>query len=207
MNVRPGRRARQQGRSAVTLLEIMLVLVILVLIGATAWPSIERSFADQRLRDAADMVRAEWQHARAEAMASGVAYQFCYEPKQRIYWIEPRDDVEEKTSADSGQSMPEGKEASRSELPENVTFANGKVAAGPVEGTSSETMPGMECAVTQSLETGEEDAPVVFFSDGTCNSAEITLQNEHERSITVTIHGLTAIPVVGEVCSAEEVRK
>ncbi|MBN2217459.1 MAG: prepilin-type N-terminal cleavage/methylation domain-containing protein, partial [Pirellulales bacterium] len=63
-------------RRGVTLIELLLVLAILALVAATAWPSLERSLADQRLRDAADTIRAEWQHARAQAMSSGVAYQF-----------------------------------------------------------------------------------------------------------------------------------
>ena len=56
------RRARRRG---VTLVEVLLVLVVLTLIAAIAWPSLQRPFADQRLRDAADMVRAEWASARA----------------------------------------------------------------------------------------------------------------------------------------------
>jgi hypothetical protein len=190
------------------LVELLLVLAILALIAATAWPSLERSLADQRLRDSADMVRAEWQHARAKAMSSGVAYQFCYTAEDRTYWIEPCEDVDAsaEASASSGGGGSSSSEADRLELPEEVTFVEGKVGEPSAEGMASEEAPAMERSAVEVPEDGEPNAPVVFSPDGTCSSAELTLRNEHERSITVTIHGLTAIAVVGEVFDAEEGR-
>ncbi|MEA1952541.1 MAG: hypothetical protein U9N87_14265 [Planctomycetota bacterium] len=89
---------------AVTLVEVLLVLVVLTLIAATAWPALERSFANQRLRDAADLVRAEWAAARAEAMRLGAARQFHYTPEEQTYWVDPCED-NTGSSGDSSESV------------------------------------------------------------------------------------------------------
>ena len=203
MNALRRSRAQDHGtRRAVTLIEIILVLAILVLVAAAAWPSIDRSLADQRLRDAADVVRAKWQHARAKAMSSGVAYQFCYSPDERTFWIEPCED----TTAADVTANPSGttSEADRSELPEQVTFVEGKVAGSSTETLPTDTSTTMEQSQPLEPETTEQNAPVIFSPDGTCSTAELTLRNDHDRVITVSIHGLTAIAVVGEVFNSEE---
>jgi len=204
------RRSRVNGsrRRAVTLIEILLVLTILVLVAASAWPSLERSMADQRLRDAADMVRAEWQHARAEAMSSGVAYQFCYTPEDRTYWIEPCEDLagsaDGSTSIAAGGSSGTTSAADRRQLPETITFAGGHVDRESTETTAADEASSSKDTPLQASGNGESNVPVVFSPDGTCSSAQVTLRNENDRSVTLSIHGLTAIAVVGEVASAEE---
>ena len=93
MNVIQRRQIDTNRREGITLIEVMLVLVILVLVAATVWPSLERSFADQRLRDATGMVSAQWARARAKATSSGIAYQFCYRPEDSSFWIEPCEEM------------------------------------------------------------------------------------------------------------------
>jgi Tfp pilus assembly protein FimT len=179
-------------------MELLLVLVILVLVGATAWPMLDRSLADQRLRDAADLVRGEWSRARAQAMASGVACQFRYTPEDRTYWVEPCD-IYEAATEQTPDTM---------QLPEEVTFVKSSTTKEGEETTPSEKGP-TAASADGSPGTADDSAveTIVFMPDGTCSSAEVTLRNEYDRGVVVSINGLTAIAAVGEVFKiGEELR-
>jgi len=63
-------------RRAYTLFELLLVLVLLVLLAAIAYPTLDGVLATFRMTEAADMVRANWADARAYAMNEGRAYRF-----------------------------------------------------------------------------------------------------------------------------------
>ena len=58
-------------RPAFTLIEVILTLCLLVIISALAWPQLGKTFSNQRLRKAADVVRTQWCKARVEAMRMG----------------------------------------------------------------------------------------------------------------------------------------
>ncbi|MHB8898361.1 MAG: prepilin-type N-terminal cleavage/methylation domain-containing protein, partial [Thermoguttaceae bacterium] len=64
-------RSPRPHRRAITLIEVLLVLSLLVMLAAMTWPAMDRPMADQRLRKAADMVRTAWAKARIEAMSTG----------------------------------------------------------------------------------------------------------------------------------------
>ncbi|NLE37418.1 MAG: prepilin-type N-terminal cleavage/methylation domain-containing protein [Pirellulaceae bacterium] len=193
-------------RRAVTLIEVLLVLVILVLVAATAWPSLGRSMADQRLRDAADTVRAEWSRARAKAMSSGVAQRFCYITDDSIFWIEPCEDVSSNGGAAAAvPGATASTEHDNRQLPDPVIFLEGLVyeeAANPLSMAA-----GWDAELGQpgSPDEGQRGAPVVFQPDGTCTASRLVLSNENDRAITVSINALTAIAVVSEVRDAEEI--
>ena len=196
------RTPRPSRRRAVTLVEVLLVLVVLTLITAIAWPLLERSFAKQRLRDAADLIRAEWNGAQAEAMRSGVAQQFHYTIEEQTYWVQPCEDA----TGSSGVNVPAdvGSGYDQSVLPDEIYFHEGEVQRGNSEGASAEQAsqageigPGM-------IEDGEPGAAIVFHPNGTCSSARLVLRNEYGRGITVTIRGLTGMSDVSEFFSIEE---
>ena len=187
-------------RRAVTLVEVLLVLVVLALIAATAWPSLERSFADQRLRDAADLVRAEWAGARAEAMRSGIAQQFHYTPQEQTFWVQPCEDVPGSTGVNAPTDAEAGSD--HSILPDEIYFHEGEVqedrsASADQVSQSGEVDPSM-------IEDGEPGAPIIFYPNAECSSARIVLRNEYDRGITVTIRGLTGMSDTHEIFSIED---
>jgi len=63
-------------RTGFTLLEVMLVMAIIVMVAAFAWPSLESSFAYARATAAADSVKAALAQARARAIEDSVPYRF-----------------------------------------------------------------------------------------------------------------------------------
>jgi hypothetical protein len=64
-------------RPAYTLFELTLVLVLLVLLAAIAYPSLDSLLGTFRMNAAADMLRANWADARSYAMNEGRAYRFA----------------------------------------------------------------------------------------------------------------------------------
>ena len=82
----PARPARR----ALTLLELLLTMSLLVALMALAWPALDGPLAHQRLRSAADQVRAKWGQARVQAMSSGRTYLFRCVAEGDRYMIECR---------------------------------------------------------------------------------------------------------------------
>lgn len=84
---------RQMHRRGVTLLEVLLVMVILIALGAVAYPTMHSMYMDARVRAAADQVREEWTEARAWAIENGQGYRFAVQPGTGMYRVAP--DAEE----------------------------------------------------------------------------------------------------------------
>ncbi len=200
------RQVRPLRRQAVTLVEVLLVLVLLTLIAATAWPSLERSFANQRLHDAADLVRAEWSTARAKAMRSGVAQQFHYTPEEQIYWVEASEDgpgsSNESLSMDVNQQAEAG--SNHLTLPDKIYFHEGVVQEQCSPSSSADQLSQTTDVDPLAIEDGDPDAPIVFYPDGSCTPARLVLRNEYDKGITLTIRGLTGMSDVGDISYVED---
>ena len=83
------RTLTRRSRPAYTLLELVLVLAILVILGAMAYPSVEGAYAGMRLRAGADALRSALAQARAHAMDEGRSYRFAVIPGQGNYRVAP----------------------------------------------------------------------------------------------------------------------
>src|SRR5581483_8551961 len=64
-------------RRGFTLVEVLLVVAVIVILGAMAYPSIEAMYGDVRLSAAADQIRGRWADARTQAIQEGRAYRFA----------------------------------------------------------------------------------------------------------------------------------
>jgi len=82
-------------------------------------------------------------------------------------------------------------------LPEGITFLTVEVA------DESEVSLGLD----EDQGAGEDRTlsctPLLFYPDGTTSTARVVLQNEYERSIEVTLRGLTGVASVGEISAGE----
>ena len=143
---------RTEPRRAVTLMELLLVLAVLVAVAAMAWPAMVGPLETQRLRAGAERVRVQWVRARVKAIETGRTYVFRFASNGQACVIEPwltADDYLESneligltpqaagTAAPaSGQTMtirPTTTTATSSieevELPENIVFGPFEVEA------------------------------------------------------------------------------
>lgn len=64
-------------RRSFTLMEMVLVLALLVVLAAMAYPSLDSMYGDYRVVGAADLVRARWADARSAAVNQGRPYRFA----------------------------------------------------------------------------------------------------------------------------------
>jgi len=76
-------------RTAYTLLELVLVLAIIIIIGAVAYPSIEASYGYFKVQAAADAVKGAWAQARERAIRDGIPYRFAVIPGTNHFRLAP----------------------------------------------------------------------------------------------------------------------
>jgi len=193
-------------RSAVTLLELLLVLCLMVILAALAWPALDRPLATQRLRKAADALRAEWGRARVEAISSGQTYIFRYTPESSQYSVEcflgPEAAPDAALLDESGVSgdqrqVPTASAWHERSLPEGIAFAAGQTAFDPRAQTvlaEAESLPPTESVPAE---------PILFYPDGTTSTAQVVLKNEHGSHIELSLRGLTGVVTVGETFALE----
>lgn len=78
---------RCRGRRAMTLLELILVMVILSTVLAMAAPSLRGFFTSRRTEDTAAQILALTQLARSQAISEGIIYRLNFNTEQRTYWL------------------------------------------------------------------------------------------------------------------------
>lgn len=200
-------KSRSDPFSGLTLVEVLLTLALLVVLSAMAWPTLNRPWASQRLRRAADQVRADWTRARVKAMSTGQTHIFRYAPEEGRYEIRASGDEElmlgDVVVGASGEAFGVGdaapSQAIQRNLPEGVTFLVGDSAIDTRAVWASETE-----LLAFGPDLMQADAPecadvIRFYPDGTTSTARLLLKNEHDRVIELVLRGLTGVVTVGEV--------
>ena len=163
---------RHTRRRGYTLLEVLLVIAILVVLSAVAYPTMSAMYGDVRLKAAADDVRGSWTEARANAIEDGRAYRFSVEPGTGKYRVAPDDplfwDGSGGGQADEDAAPPHIQEGS---LPKGIVFEAGTDL--PVEGNWSTV--------------------AVFNPDGTCeHDIEIMLKEDDDSTpVVVRVRAMT----------------
>jgi Tfp pilus assembly protein FimT len=179
--------------------ELLLVLGLLAMVAALVWPVVERPFSRQRLRAAADVIRAEWCLARIEAIRSGSTYAFqCIaggkqfrtqrlaEAPDTAPWAGQRQEAAEPPEAPALPSITKT-------LPEHMVFGALSMTAD-----SAAAPAGSEPQAVGSTADGWSDS-ICFYPDGTTSDARLVLVNERGNRVELTLRGLTGTVSVGEV--------
>lgn len=205
---RPAKRpSRVVNRAAFTMIEVLLVLGVIVVIIAVAWPNVIRLTQQQRLIEAGDTVRSLAASARAHAIDSGLVYQFRYEPGGRRFVVLPFErEFESVNSNSSGVGTIGGLgrfSKASGQLPEGVSFASptlmGTTSATPQAGVgqklSSDAFTGL--ADASKLEQASWSGPVLFQPDGTAADSSIELIDSRNQRVAMTIRGVTGAVSVG----------
>jgi prepilin-type N-terminal cleavage/methylation domain-containing protein len=178
---------RATTRSGYTLFEVLLVLAILVVVGAVAVPIFRKSLEVERLRKGADTLSTAWAKARVLAMTTGQTQMFQFEYASNQFVVGPWDSGGMLAESVSTTTTPQR----TGQLPQGILFYAAEKLADARESAGAEG--------------AAEQAPQVFFyPDGTTSTAQVMLANEHDRFIKVYLRGLTGVPRVGEVVSADE---
>ena len=192
--------ARGAAPAGFTLIEILLVLALVAIMTALAWPMLQRPFANRRLYAAADLVRAGWCQARSEAIRSGHTFAFRYLPEGDRFMVEPESDpaggMTDTAGTDGSMMMAEDEVTHPVEtaLPEGVKF---------VVGDASSDAAAMESSAggATEAEAGWSE-PILFYPDGTTSDARLVLGNECGSAMEVALRGLTGVVTTGDVTAS-----
>lgn len=198
-------------RHAFTLLELMLVLTLLAVLAAFAWPAFDGPMAANRVYRSGEKIRAEWRRARVDAMSSGTTRIFRFAPGENRYAIEAESECPF-VASDGGNFMSldaaEAGSVSRKQrtLPADVAFGECTVETdtradmyGPDSGSAFGGASATFSAPISdsSLEAGPySSSPILFFADGTTSTARLLLKNEHGHQVEVRLRGLTGVVAV-----------
>jgi prepilin-type N-terminal cleavage/methylation domain-containing protein len=199
-------------RRGLTLMELLLVIAIMVAVGALVYPSLERPFAADRLRRAGDQIRAHWSKARNRAIDSGEVYVFRCQLQGSRYLIERYAGLDIETTQSSGFGVNATQTSASTtptltidkSLPKDVT-----ISGFQTEADARSSQQAMEFGTADPSQSRDEiwsTEPVLFFPDGTCTAAELTLKNEYGATVVVSLRGLTGASRLGEVSAGSEER-
>jgi prepilin-type N-terminal cleavage/methylation domain-containing protein len=182
-------------RPAYTLFELMLVLVLLVLLAAIAYPSLDSLLGTFRMNAAADMLRANWADARAYAMNEGRAYRFAVLPNQGNFRVAP-------DSPDfwSGND-PAPDDANNPPLVVDDALPKGVRFATPDSYQSAALYQTGESALpVGSVDPGSWSTIVTFLPDGTTKEdVEIVFTGGGARPLDIKLRALTGAVTVRQL--------
>lgn len=220
---------RVRTRAAMTLLELILVMALLVVMGALALPSLQTPFENQRVRKAGDAIRVAWNKARIEAMKTGQTQMFCCDPEERAYYTRPHysdQDVLEADAEHGGisassiaaadrQQQAAAREADTIEagpkkLPEGVVFVSSQVRADVRSLRIQDEMDQQQYGLTKiggaEANAAESVTPILFYPDGTTSDARLVLANQSgKRYLVICLRSLTGTVKISGLVSADEV--
>jgi prepilin-type N-terminal cleavage/methylation domain-containing protein len=175
---------RRKTRRGFTLMEVLLVLALMAVIAAMAWPALRNPFARHRLHAAADQVRSEWFQARVEAMRSGHVYAFRYQVGGDRFHTSS----EEAPSPSDDKTLPDGVKFLADEA------RNDDLSALP---------PDIEPESLDDLADGWSD-PIFFYPDGTTSDVRLVLAGDQGRAVCVMLRGITGTASVADLASIME---
>jgi prepilin-type N-terminal cleavage/methylation domain-containing protein len=177
-------------RPGYTLLEVILVVAIIAMVTAVAYPSLEAMYGYYKVTAAVDAVRGAWAQARAHAIEEGRPYRFAVIAGSGKFRIAP--DV---PSYWSGGGAPDGENGYvlEDELPKGVRF----------------TVNASDSGVDQPQDqggSGDWSGAVSFLSDGTASlNLEVLFEVEGARPMMLQLRALTGTVAV-KTLRPEEVR-
>jgi len=194
-------------RAALTLLEVLIVLTLLVAVMAMALPALRGPMADQRLRQSGGVIRVAFNKARVAAMRTGDAHAFRFQPGGNQYSIRRWSPAEEAFAIANAQEPTEpmaslGLGDDVEELPDDVRFLAAAIVVDARAVTEEE-----QADQSQSLEQEPENEfspPILFYPDGTASNAEVQLVNNRQRMVTVSLRGVTGTARVSDLTVYED---
>jgi Tfp pilus assembly major pilin PilA len=183
----------RRARGAISLVEIMLVMVIIVIAGAVAMPNSHNTLRRQRLKSAAETMRIEWSRAHVKAMKTGRILVFRYELDGNQFSLQPWVAGDEATEGESegveGFGVPAempSVEAVTKKLDDGIKFAAGEAK---FESRSYEIE-----NLLQNNGSGDGanwSRPILFYPDGSATDAYVIVADERQDAYRVKLRGLT----------------
>ena len=183
-------------RRAVTLIEMILVLSILVALAGLSYPSIDRLLEQLAMDEAVSPVRNELSRTRTRALDAGLTWQFRFEPGGRRYVAVPYefDEIEGDDQQQQQQSQLELLPRVSGQLPEGYSFSPADEATTGTEALDELALAGL--TQQDDLQGATWSSPLLFFSDGTSRNASFDIVDKQLRSRRLSVRALTGAVTV-----------
>jgi len=182
---------------------MLLVVVLLLMVMAVAWPAISRLFAEDNLQKSLSTLQLKFGAARIQALERQIPYQFCYEPGGRRFIFIPALFVEsaESNSTQSTATIPW---IAAEELPEGYRL-EGRALTSVVQTPAND--PPQDQPDPQSfnipeawlVDTEDPDRfrgvvwspPILIRPDGSATAAEFALIDDHNQEYPLLVRSIT----------------
>jgi len=211
-------------RRAVTLLELMLVLTIMVAIVGLAMPTFDSMISSRKLSQATDKIQNEIMGGRVAAMRTGQAQVFQVTLGSSDYSITPwlggneeQDAAAGATIRNSGGQIVEtdptaGGLASEPMVEDDVKQLEGGVTFSAVEtlvdsrnALAIEQSGGAIPAAGGAQAASGISSPLLLYPDGSCTTGQVILVDERGRRMAIQIRGVTGQLKVFRLTSVDAV--
>ncbi|MGE3317464.1 MAG: prepilin-type N-terminal cleavage/methylation domain-containing protein [Planctomycetaceae bacterium] len=183
--------------SGFTLMEMLLVLAVLLLLSAVAWPVLEHVLADYQLKRSAETVGTAIAGARLRAIDAGAAYQFRYEPGGRNWFVVPfdRDDLSGGAESTAGTTAATARTL-MGELPESLSFraADGSNAGERLQSEALQLLPNAVQLVNKTWSPA-----ILFYSDGSAAEAAFEVLDKEGDAFRISVRDLTGTVSIDRV--------
>jgi len=172
-------------RKAYTLFELIMVLAIILVISALAYPSLTSSQSQTKGTASADSVKAAWTSARAQAMKENRPYRFAVVWNKGNYRVAPDSDEFWSGSAPAASDPASAPLIIDEALPEGVIFRS------PDQG-GSDSAPSQTALPPDAISQDMWASVVVFNPDGSASEdKEITFQAPGSSGTTLKLRAFT----------------
>jgi len=203
---------RASKRNAVTLLELMLVLALLVAFAGIAIPSFESMVSSRRLSQSIEKIRNEIMEGRVTAMRTGQAQVIRMTLQGKDYSISPWLGGSEAQDASAGATVMQSGQVIQTQ----ATTGGGAVSTSESSGSTRQLSEGVQFSMVETLidsrnalaieqsggtvqTTGGSSqgdgaglsSPLLLYPDGSCTTAQIILIDEKGRRMAIQIRGVT----------------
>jgi type II secretory pathway pseudopilin PulG len=170
---------------AFTLLELLLVIVIIIVMAMLVWPNIGSRNSSTRLEVTAEQLASLLQLARSGAMSTGSTYRCVFETEGMYAVIESESDP---------LKAPGTFEAIKAHWSQ-LDMGKDQIKCLAVEFDEWESqLKEQEAELLEAKDKTQDDMgspPIMFYPDGTSDTASIVLGDNENHSVTLTINGLT----------------
>ena len=206
------RQIRASKRNAVTLLELMLVLALLVAFAGIAIPSFESMVSSRRLSQSIEKIRNEIMEGRVTAMRTGQAQVIRMTLQGKEYSIAPWLGGSEAQDASAGATVMQSGQAIQTQ----ATTGGGAVSTSELPGSTKQLSEGVQFSMVETLIDSRNalaieqsggtvptgggssqgdgaglSSPLLLYPDGSCTTAQIILIDEKGRRMAIQIRGVT----------------
>jgi prepilin-type N-terminal cleavage/methylation domain-containing protein len=199
-------------RNAFTLFEVILVLIILVVLGAIAFPTLDSMIYGRRLLQSTERLQNELYEARVEAMRTGQVQVFRAMINGNSYSIGPWLSGNEDSDASAGATVMNAGGLVKTDrvaggtvgLSSGQLGGDAKQLAGDVQFLGIETLVDARNAL-ELQKTGEVppiggvgtavsggiSSPLLIYPDGSSTTAQIVLADSRGRRMALQLRGVT----------------